>query len=84
MNTLVTRITCTNDTNGNPRRGWVLSDPWSNVFIDEGYAGRSALNQYLRLKGAKEGYEISDTTSGPELEVTPKQYRDLKKSGVQS
>ena len=40
-------IKALNDVNGNPRRGWVIPTPSGEVFIDEGYAGRSAIYEWL-------------------------------------
>jgi len=54
--------------NGNPRRGWLIVDGSGNRvdFVDEGYAGRSALDEA--------GYGgIDDTIRIP---TTPKFYRE--------
>lgn len=70
-NTLV-RVTSTNTTLGNPRRGWVLSDAQGNFlkFIEEGYLGRGAIQEYL-WEGAVE-VQLN-------IPVTPAVYNRLKK-----
>jgi len=51
---VLVRVTCTNDKNGNPRRGWLVMS-WSLArggkfegFVDEGYIGSSAIPAELR------------------------------------
>ncbi len=57
-----------NDSNGNPRRGWIIADPSGNFvdFVDHGYEGTGAL---------KPKYPGIPRT--PEIEVKPSVYRDL-------
>jgi len=65
------KINAGHSTSGNPRRGWVVMDIRSgNVidFVDEEYRGHSALTR--RYPHAVEGVE---------LEVVPKEYRQLLK-----
>ena len=43
-------IATKNDTNGNPRRGWIIygADGAAEAFVDEGYDGTEALWRYSR------------------------------------
>ena len=61
-------IDADNDRNGNPRRGWIITDSAGNfvAFIDEGYDGKSAL--------ANLGY--GNISSTPRIEVKPSVYKD--------
>lgn len=56
-----------NDTNGNPRRLYLILDNDSDAVdaVDEGYKGRGALDEHY------EGVPIGVT-----IQVTPKEYRD--------
>jgi len=55
---------------GNPKRGWIITDEEGNFtdFVDEGYAGRSALKEA--------GYDCPST---PRVEVAGRVYSELKK-----
>lgn len=58
---------------GNPRRGWVIIDHRTGDmldFVDEGYLGRAALTR-----------TYPEAVEGPELTVTPLQYRELVSFG---
>lgn len=72
MNVIALHMVTTNDTNGNPRRAFVLLKPDGDIaaVVDEGYQGRGALDPF-----AKE-YHIVE---GPRFEITPAAYRDLRK-----
>lgn len=65
-----------NDTNGNPRRGWILFGEESGLFIDpvgfvdEGYEGIAALRVHKNV------------ASTPLIHVTPAEYRKWKKRRV--
>jgi hypothetical protein len=75
---IAVRVKTTNDTNGNPRRGWVIASAENGetvAFIDEGYAGDRAL--HVSLAGWYGEYECTVTGA---LQVTPGQYRDLKRA----
>lgn len=68
---LAIKVNAGHDTNGNPRRGWATIDHRSGNmidFVDEGYRGRSALSR-----------ECPRCVEGPEFQVTPGEYRDLKR-----
>jgi hypothetical protein len=69
---LALRVVAPNDSNGNPRRGWIVWDAYgSNVgFVEEEYYGRAALQKAL------DGKSFRDLG---ELPVTAGVYRDLKK-----
>ena len=59
-----------NDTNGNPRRGWLFINQSpgyrdTHVFIDEGYAGIDSVPADWR----------SLALHATELDVTPRQYK---------
>lgn len=58
-----------NDSNGNPRRGWMVVDQDGRTvgFVDEGYEGTPALRR--RFPDAVEVWHA--------LEVTPAAYRVL-------
>ena len=58
-------------TNGNPRRGWIITDDSGSFidFVDEGYEGKAALS--------RAGYAEYPPT--PRIEVAAKVYRELKR-----
>lgn len=65
------KVNAGNDTNGNPRRGWVVLDGRSGDmldFVDESYLGRSALTRIY-----------PKAVESVELAVTPGEYRTLRK-----
>jgi hypothetical protein len=66
---LAVYIGTAHDSNGNPRRGWVIYNKQGNVigFVDEGYAGRGAL--------VNAG--LADVHATEMLRVTPGQYREM-------
>jgi len=68
---MLVRVAAKNDTNGNPRRGWIQFAEDGNFiqFIDEGYDGRGAIAQ-LVMDGE------ADTIA---LNIEPKEYNRLKK-----
>jgi hypothetical protein len=61
-------INAGNDTNGNPRRGWIIVDSQGTAidFIDEGYSGPGALKV-----SAYSGAALSDFT----IDVSPSFYK---------
>lgn len=63
-------LTADNDTNGNPRRLYLVIDHDGAMVaaIDEGYLGKGAIAGYDGLR------EL------PELKITPRQYRDLRRA----
>jgi hypothetical protein len=68
---MLIKVNALNDTNGNPRRGWIhygLEGQFLG-FYDEGYDDGGEILRALRLTNC-EGY--------PSLNVTPKEYRRLK------
>lgn len=68
---LAIKVNAGHDANGNPRRGWATINPRTGDmvdFVDEGYKGSSALRS-----------ECPKCVEGPEFQVTPGEYRDLKK-----
>lgn len=67
------KINAGHDTNGNPRRGWLIVDAMSGNqidFVDEGYRGWAGLK-----------HDYPDVVEGPELVVTPGEYRDQVRFG---
>lgn len=67
MHPVALRIDAPNDTNGNPRRGWLVFDANTGktiAFIDEGYQGERA----LRLR-------YSAAVSLGSVNVKPAEYR---------
>ena len=87
-------IGTTNDTNGNPRRGWYVSrldGTMPTAFVDEGYHGRDALYLALlpetdadRNPNGSRKYEWRDRAramvhESGRIEVTPGEYRSARK-----
>lgn len=70
---IAVKVCAKNDTNGNPRRGWLIINAVGNTidFVDEGYRGNGALN-FAGYRGIVEG---------PSLDVTPAAYREFKRAG---
>lgn len=68
--TYAVKINAGNDTNGNPRRGWLLYDAAGAYlgFVDEGYDGRRALTS-----------TASNVVELCSIPTTPKMYRDVLK-----
>ena len=68
---MLIKVNAQNDTNGNPRRGWIHygSEGQFLGFYDEGYDDGGEILRALRLINC-EGY--------PSLNITPKEYRRLK------
>ncbi len=65
------KVNAFRDVNGNPCRGWMITSCRKGEmidFVDEGYQGSSILRK-----------EYPGAVEGPELRVTPGEYRDLKK-----
>jgi hypothetical protein len=70
---LAIKVNAGHDTNGNPRRGWAAINCRSGDmvdFVDEGYTGRASLTR-----------KYPRAVEGPVFQVTPGEYRDLKKFG---
>jgi hypothetical protein len=68
---MLIKVNAENDTNGNPRRGWIhLSGEGRFLgFYPEGYDDGGEAFRELR-KGESEAY--------PSINITPKEYRRLK------
>lgn len=69
---LAIKVNAGHDSNGNPRRGWMITSCSKGEtldFVDEGYHGSSILRR-----------EYPRAVVGPEFQVTPGQYRDLKRT----
>lgn len=68
---MLLRIATTNDTNGNPRRGWlsVTAAGQPLRWIEEGYLGSAA------IAGIDDGETVT-------IQVQPKEYRRLQSMGV--
>lgn len=69
---MLIRIKTINDTNGNPRRGWLRTTAAGQVlgWTEEGYEG----------KGAIRGYDDGESVA---IIVTPGEYKRLRKLGEQ-
>jgi len=67
---LAMAVGTTNDTNGNPRRGWAIydTDGWLVAFVDHAYRG---------LPAVRKPYGWLPVTG--EITITPGQYRELRK-----
>ena len=68
---MLVRVVTQNDSNGNPRRGWIQFSDCGDMtqFIDEGYKGRSMISDLIQIGEM-------DTLA---LNITPKEYNRLKK-----
>jgi hypothetical protein len=65
----------TNDTSGNPRRGWVVfRSGVPSAFVWEGYKGDSALAEYLGLSFARDV-----AGSWYRVQVAPSEFRNWVK-----
>lgn len=69
---MLVRVQAKNDTNGNPRRGWIqfAEDGSFLQFIDEGYQGRGAISE-LVMNGEADTIAIT---------IEPSEYNRFKKS----
>jgi hypothetical protein len=69
-------INAGNDRNGNPKRGWIItdSDGYFIGFVDEGYGGTGSLQS--------SAYSFAKPT--PTIEVVPSVYRDALKQAYGS
>lgn len=67
---MLIKIATDNDTNGNPRRGWLRTTSAGQVlgWIEEGYLGRGAIDGY-------------DDGESPTIYVKPREYKRLSKWG---
>ncbi len=86
-NLSVVHIRTTNDTNGNPRRGWLLTmnamtdsgevSHLSRCMVDEGYRGAQAVEDAMPwLAGPEVTWAMANAL---EVNVQPKEYRRLVK-----
>lgn len=68
---MLIKVNAQNDTNGNPRRGWIYLSAEGRFlgFYDEGYDDGGEVMRQLR-KSEREAY--------PSLNITPKEYKRLK------
>ena len=72
MNEVAIRLNAGNDSNGNPRRIFVVINPCTDDIvdsIDEGYIGTSGLFKKYP----------SVNYTGTTIDTSPSQYRELKK-----
>ena len=69
---MLTKVNSQNTTDGNPRRGWILTSAAGAFikFYDEGYNNGGEELQELRNAGESESY--------PSINVTPKEYKRIK------
>jgi hypothetical protein len=70
---LAIKIRAKNDTDGNPRRGWLLVNTAGDVvnFVDEGYRGKAQLSLVAHRMRVS-------VVEGPEIQVGPGEYRAWK------
>ena len=84
----VLHLNAQNDSNGNPRRIYVLGHPIAGILaaVDEGYNGTGALNhfsvsyQYSDNRECPSSRDIRSILSrrvGGTIDITPKYYREL-------
>ena len=68
---MLIKVNAQNDTNGNPRRGWIRYDLDGRFlgFYPEGYDDGGEVLRKLKAEEA-EGY--------PSINITPKEYKRLK------
>jgi hypothetical protein len=66
--TIAIHINAGNDRNGNPKRGWIITNSEGEFidFVDEGYAGTGSLRTSA----------FSQAKPTPTIEVAPSVYRD--------
>ena len=71
--TLAIKIDAGNNTNGNPRRGWMLydKDGYYLGFVDEGYTGREGIRNIRHL-----------TEGAVTIPTTPAFYRSQLKKQI--
>lgn len=76
----VIKIDAGNDTNGNPRRGWLILTPSQGAigFVNEGYRGMAAFDDIFETADAKALKAAA--SHGGSVKVSPSEYRDHKKS----
>ena len=69
---MLTKINSQNTTDGNPRRGWILTSATGSFikFYEEGYNDGGEELRELRNAGESESY--------PSINVTPKEYKRIK------
>jgi len=69
---MLTKINSQNTTEGNPRRGWILTSATGGFikFYEEGYNDGGEELRELRNAGENESY--------PSINVTPKEYKRIK------
>ena len=88
-------IGTTNDTNGNPRRGWLVHEPGNDSagvrWVEEGYNGRDALYSAVSPRTDADenpngsprhdwrGRARSLVYETGRINVTPGEYRDARK-----
>lgn len=60
----------TNDTNGNPRRGWLVVTEDFTRFVDEGYAGPHAIEEA--------GFDLT-TPWAAEIKISASEYKRVKR-----
>lgn len=69
---MLIKVNAQNDTNGNPRRGWIHLSAEGRFlgFYPEGYDDGGEILRDLRKNGEHEAY--------PSINITPKEYRRLR------
>lgn len=67
--TTIIYLKSTNDTNGNPRRGWLVITEESVRFVDEGYEGHYA----LKRRG------VSMDLDWTEINISASEYKRIKR-----
>ena len=77
---LVQHICTVKDTNGNPRRLWLVTTTEGTVALDEGYVGTQIAYQYIMrvLKLTPDVIE-RHIIGLPTIEVKPSEYKRLLK-----
>lgn len=75
---LVQHICTTNDTNGNPRRLWLVITSKGTVALDEGYEGAHVYVKYLQSID-KTTFDSAPIMHLPTIEVKPAEYKRLLK-----
>lgn len=81
--TFAIKVETTHDSNGNPRRGWLVYEkPGVCVaFVEEGYAGERALRVAYPEFGPVDGGGVpGDAIVTCILEVTPREWQRIKKA----
>lgn len=78
----VVKLVTKHDVNGNPRRVWIIMDSDTCrviAAVPEGYEGRVSVVARLVQLGAGQSAADSCAFNAPQFEITPREYRRVRK-----